>query len=215
MSDEGFYNRITKSIIDLDKEKAIKLAGEAINNEMNILEVIEKGYSEGIRKVGDLWHEGELFLPELMIRAKIVQECLELLIPQLGSSVKSYYAGKVVMATIEGDIHSIGKTIVSTMLRAYGFEVFDLGVDVPAEKIINFAIEKNADIIGVSALLTTTMIGQKKVVELLIKKGLRNRIKVILGGAPLTENWVKETGADGYGANAVNAVDLVKSLLGP
>ena len=117
------------------------------------------------------------------------------------------------MATIEGDIHSIGKTIVASMLRAYGFEVMDLGADVPAEKIIEVAIEENVDIIGVSALLTTTMIGQKKVVELLKEKGMSQKFKVMLGGAPITGTWVEECGADGYASNAVEAVNLAKSLL--
>ncbi|GAI35715.1 unnamed protein product, partial [marine sediment metagenome] len=120
--------------------------------------------------------------------------------------------GKVVVATIEGDIHSIGKTIVATMLNAYGFEVYDLGADVPAEKIIEKAIQEDADIIGVSALLTTTMLGQKKVIELLRQKEI-TKFKVILGGAPVTSAWVEECKADGYAENAIEAVKLVKTLL--
>ena len=121
--------------------------------------------------------------------------------------------GTMVIATIEGDIHSIGKTIVATMLRAYGFEVHDLGADVPAEKIVEEAIEKEADIIGVSALLTTTMIGQKRIIELLKEKNLTNKFKVVFGGAPVTNAWVKDCNADGFAENAIEAVRLVKSLL--
>ncbi|MHA2288343.1 MAG: cobalamin B12-binding domain-containing protein, partial [Promethearchaeota archaeon] len=119
----------------------------------------------------------------------------------------------VVIATIEGDIHSIGKTIVGTMLSANGFEVYDLGADVPAEKIIETAIAKNAEIIGVSALLTTTMFGQKKIVELLEEKGLRSKFKVIIGGAPVNQTWTDECKADGFAGSAIEAVKLVKELL--
>jgi trimethylamine corrinoid protein len=181
---------------------------------MNLLEVIEKGFAAGIRKVGELWEEGDFFLPELMRGADIMQKCLDLLIPHLKEGSENITKGKVVIATIEGDIHSIGKTIVATMLRAYGYEVYDLGADVPAEIIIDKAIEINADIIGVSALLTTTMIGQKKIIDLLIEKGLEGKFKVILGGAPVTNTWVKECNADGFAENAIDAVKLVKSLQG-
>ena len=143
-----------------------------------------------------------------------MQNWLDLLIPHLQNGRYPLSLGKVIVATIEGDIHSIGKTIVGTMLRAYGFEVFDLGADVPAEKIIAKAIEKNVDVIGISALLTTTMIGQKKIIDILKERKLTDQFKVILGGAPVTNSWVEECGADGFAENAVEAVKLVKSLLG-
>ncbi|MFW9823341.1 MAG: B12-binding domain-containing protein, partial [Candidatus Thorarchaeota archaeon] len=151
--------------------------------------------------------------PELMRGAQIMQNCLDLLVPHLQKGTEEISLGTVVLATIEGDIHSIGKTIVGTMLRAYGFEVHDLGADVPVEKIIEVAIEKDADIIGVSALLTTTMFGQKKVIEALKEKNLLDKFKVILGGAPVTNSWVKECNANGFAENAIDAVKLVKSLL--
>ena len=201
------------SIVNLDEETAIELANKAINNKMNLMDVIEKGYGAGIRRVGELWEEGEFFLPELMRGAQIMQNCLDLLIPHLQEGFGGISRGTVVIATIEGDIHSIGKTIVGTMLRAYGFKVFDLGADVPAEKIVDFAIEKEADVIGVSALLTTTMFGQKKIIEILNERNLLNKFKVILGGAPVTSSWVNECNADGFAENAIDAVKLVKSLL--
>lgn len=213
MSQEKFYEEISDAIVNLNEDKAIELANKAIGKNLNILNIIEEGFGAGIRRVGELWDAGEFFLPELMRGAKIMQNCLDLLIPHLQGGIERKTLGKVVIATIEGDIHSIGKTIVATMLRAYGFEVYDLGADVPAEKIIEEAIEKNVDIIGVSALLTTTMLGQKKVIEILKKKGISNKFKVILGGAPVTNKWVEECGADGYAGNAVEAVELAKSLL--
>jgi len=208
-----FYNEISKAIVNLDEEKAFEYANKAINESMNLLDVIEKGYAAGIRLVGELWEEGEFFLPELMRGAQIMQNCLDLLIPHLQKGSEKISRGTIVIATIEGDIHSIGKTIVGTMLRAYGYDVYDLGADVPAEKIVEEAMEKKADIIGVSALLTTTMINQKKIIDLLKEKQLVGKFKVIFGGAPVTSAWVEECNADGFADNAIEAVKLVKSLL--
>ncbi|MFW9867728.1 MAG: B12-binding domain-containing protein [Candidatus Thorarchaeota archaeon] len=213
MSQEEFYTIVMDSIVDLDEEKALGLANTAVKKNMNLMDVIEKGFAAGIRKVGELWEEGEFFLPELMRGAQIMQNCLEILIPHLEKDSKDISNGTIVLATIEGDIHSIGKTIVGTMLRAYGFKVYDLGADVPAERIVNVAIEKDADIIGVSALLTTTMFGQKKVIEILKERKLLDKFKVILGGAPVTNSWVNECEASGFAENAIDAVKLVKSLL--
>ena len=213
MSKEEFYDEISMAIVNLDEDKALEYANKAIKENLSLLDVVEKGYSAGIRKVGELWEEGEFFLPELMRGAQIMQNCLDLLIPHLQSTSKKISRGTIVIATIEGDIHSIGKTIVATMLRAYGYEVYDLGADVPAEKIIEEAEKKKADIIGVSALLTTTMIGQKKIIDLLKEKNLVDKFKVILGGAPVTNTWVEECNANGFADNAIEAVKLVKSLL--
>ncbi|MFX1572417.1 MAG: B12-binding domain-containing protein [Promethearchaeota archaeon] len=214
MSSEKIFEEMANSIVNLDEDKAVNLAKKAINEKKDLLKVIEQGYAAGIRKVGELWEEGEFFLPELIRGAQIMQNCLDLIIPHLQSGRDQLSLGKVIVATIEGDIHSIGKTIVGTMLRAYGFEVFDLGADVPAEKIIDEAIKKNVDVIGISALLTTTMIGQKKIIDNLKERNLIDKFKVILGGAPVTKSWVEECGADGFAENAVEAVKLVKTLLG-
>ena len=204
---------MSDAVVSLNQEKAVSLAQSAIDNGMNLLEVIEQGFGDGIRRVGDLWDDGEFFLPELMFGAQIMQQAVDLLTPHLDSSSDQQKSGKVVLATIEGDIHSIGKTIVGTMLRANGFDVIDLGADVKAEIIVEEAIKSSADMIGVSALLTTTMISQKKVINLLEERGVKDQIKVILGGAPVTQSWVEECNADGYAENAVEAVKLVKSLL--
>ena len=213
LTEDEIFKNIVDSIVNLEEDKAVELANEALKKKMNLLEVVEKGFAAGIRKVGELWEEGEFFLPELMRGAQIMQKCLDILIPHLQKGSEEISHGKVVIATIEGDIHSIGKTIVATMLRAYGFEVYDLGADVPAEKIVQEAVEKKADIIGVSALLTTTMTGQKKIIEILREKNLTNKFKVILGGAPVTSAWVEECNAHGSAENAIEAVKLVKSLL--
>ena len=213
MAQEHFFKEVSDAIVNLEKEKAIELANRAVNENMNLLQVIEKGFGDGIRRIGDLWEEGEFFLPELMLGGTIMQESMEILLPKLKSSGENISSGTVVIATIEGDIHSIGKTIVGTMLSANGFEVYDLGADVPAEQIIETAIEKKADVIGVSALLTTTMFGQKKIVDILEEKGIRSKFKVIIGGAPVNQSWTDECKADGFAGSAVEAVKLVKELL--
>jgi len=204
---------ISEAIVNLDKEKAIELAKKAISENLNLVDVIEKGFGDGLKRIGDLWNEGEFFLPELMVGGNIMQDALNILMPHLKQKGETFSKGKVVIATIEGDIHSIGKTIVGTMLSANGFEVYDLGADVPADKIINEAIEKDADIIGVSALLTSTMIGQKRVIDILKEKNLRDKFKVILGGASVTQSWTNDCGADGYAPSAIEAINLVKSLI--
>ncbi|MHA2339672.1 MAG: cobalamin B12-binding domain-containing protein [Candidatus Hodarchaeales archaeon] len=210
-----FFKDTAESIVSLDQEKAIELAQQAVDEDLNLLEVVEKGFGEGIRKVGNLWDEGEFFLPELMRGAQIMQEAIDILTPKLRESGQTRQTrGTVIMATIEGDIHSIGKTIVGTILRANGFEVIDLGVDVKAEKIIEEAISYNANLIGVSTLLTTTMVNQKKVLDLLKEKNLRSKIKVMLGGAPVTAKWaLEECQADGFADNAVEAAKIAKTLL--
>ena len=210
-----FYSECAKSIIDLDSEKAKQLAQTAVKDQKYpILEVVERGFGEGIKKAGDLWEEGEFFLPELMSAAKAMTDAMDILTPSLEKTSELEKKGTVVMATIENDIHTIGKTIVSTMLKANGYKVIDLGADVKIDRIINVAKENTASIIGVSALLTTTMVGQKTVVERLQKEGVRSNFKIILGGAPVTESWVEQCKADGFAENAIAAVALADKLLG-
>jgi corrinoid protein of di/trimethylamine methyltransferase len=211
MSNEKLLNEISDAIINLDKEKALILASRAIDENIDLLEVVEKGFGEGIRKIGDLWDEGEIFLPELMLGGNIMQEAMKILMPHFKEQSQKISLGTVVIATIEGDIHSIGKTIVATMLSANGFNVHDLGADVPAEKIVDEALKSDANFIGISALLTTTMTGQKKVIDILNEKKIRDKFKVILGGAPVSKSWVEECGADGYADNAVSAVEIFKN----
>ena len=148
-----------------------------------------------------------------MMGGTIVKKSIDILLPGLEKK-EEFQIGKVVVATIKGDVHSIGKTIVATMLSAFGFQVFDLGEDVDPDIILEEALNKEADIIGISSLLTTTMPGQKQFIEMLKEKGLRDKFKVILGGAPVTKNWAEQCGADGYAPNAIEAVNLAKLLVG-
>jgi trimethylamine corrinoid protein len=213
MDTNQFYEDISKAIVELEEEKAVALAQQAIDENMDLLEVIEKGFGMAINKMGQMFESGEFFLPELMLGGNIVQAAMNLLLPQLKAQGTSTSMGKVLMATIEGDIHSIGKNIVATMLCANGFEVVDLGADVPVEKIIDEAVAQDVNVIGVSALLTTTMTGQKKLIDMLIERGLRDRFKVIIGGAAVNSEWANHCGADGFGENAIDAVKLVKNIV--
>jgi corrinoid protein of di/trimethylamine methyltransferase len=198
-----------QSIIDGDAVKSEELAKLTLEKGMNVLEVIENGFVSGIREVGRLWEEGELFLPELVIGADAMKKAMDVLQPSLEGGQGKASLGHVVIGTIEGDIHDIGKTLVATMLAANGFEVTDLGADVPVAKFVETAEEKGADWIAISALLTTTMAGQKKVIEQLAAKSLGN-IRVMVGGAPCSSEWAAEIGADGYAGDAVAAVALAK-----
>ena len=212
---EELYKKMAQSIIDGDSDAALVLAKDSINNQINPLDAITKGFVVGVNTVGAAFGRGEAFLPELVMAGEAMKAAVSVLDPELkkrGSERKML--GKVVIATVEGDIHEIGKSLVATMLGASGFEVFDLGVDTPSDKIIGKALEVNADIIAMSALLTTTMVKQREVIEELEKEGLRKKVKVMVGGAPVTRDWVTTIGADGFSEDAIGAVMLAKQLMG-
>jgi len=212
MEKEQLIKEAAKSIIDADKAKAKELAKSAIAAGMDPLEVIDEGFSVGIAKVGDLFGRGELFLPELILSAEAMKVATDILSASLPQGAKK--RGKVVMGTAQGDIHDIGKSMVVSFLQANGFEVYDVGRDVETQKFIDKAQEVDADIIGMSALLTTTMSGQKTLIEELKKAGLRDRFKVMVGGAPATQRWADRIGADAYGVDAADAAEKAMKLLG-
>jgi corrinoid protein of di/trimethylamine methyltransferase len=214
MPDEQFQS-MKQSIIDGDPELAKELAKHALAEGIDPLEAMNRGFVLGLNAVGEQFEQGEMFLPDLVLAGEAMKAALAVLEPKLErGGTKRGSLGKVVLGTVKGDIHEIGKTIVGTMLSASGFEVFDLGVDVPFEDFAAKAKELNADIVGVSALLTTTMTGQKDVIEALKRQGLPPRVKIMIGGAPVTQSWANEIGADGYGKDARAAVALAKSLMG-
>ncbi len=215
MQTDELFKAMAQSIIEGDAEKAAQLAQKAIEMGLDPLEAINKGFVVGINYVGDQFSCGAMFLPELVMAGEAMKTAVSVLEPEMkkrGTERKMY--GKVVLATVQGDIHDIGKTLVGTMLAASGFEVYDLGVDVPVSKLIEKVREVDADIVGVSALLTTTMVRQRDVVEALDDLGMRPRVKVMVGGAPVTREWVQQIGADGYSEDAVGAVRVAKQLLG-
>lgn len=212
---EELYKEMAQCIIDGDSDIATELAKKSIELNMHPLETITKGFVIGVNYIGDQFGLGEAFLPELVMAGEAMKAAIAVLEPELLKLGESrQMLGRVVLATVEGDIHEIGKTLVGTMLSASGFEVVDLGVDQPAANIIGKALEINADIIGMSALLTTTMVRQREVIEELDKEGLRPRIKVMVGGAPITRDWVAKIKADGYSEDAIGAVKIAKELVG-
>jgi corrinoid protein of di/trimethylamine methyltransferase len=212
---EELFKKMAQSIIDGDSDAALSLAKESIIANVDPLEAITKGFVIGVNTVGAAFGRGEAFLPELVMAGEAMKAAVAVLDPELKKrGTERKMLGKVVIATVEGDIHEIGKSLVATMLNASGFEVYDLGVDSPSDKIIGKALEVNADIIAMSALLTTTMVKQKEVIEELEKEGLRKKVKVMVGGAPVTRDWVNAIGADGFSEDAIGAVAIAKHLMG-
>lgn len=213
MVEENILKRMKKSIVEGDKKKAIELAKKAIEKKMELNEVIERGFVAGIQKVGELWEKGEYFLPELITSAECMKEAMSVLEPELKKSkIERKSRGKVIIGTVEGDIHDIGKNLVASMLAANGFEVIDLGADVELGKFVKRAEEEKAKFICLSALLTTTMIGQKRVVEMAREKKIKG-CKIMVGGAPVSQKWADDIGADGYAGNAMAAVRVALELV--
>ncbi len=214
MSDD-IFKRMAQSIIDGDADLAVSLAKDSLAASIDPLDAISRGFVVGVNTVGDAFGRGEAFLPELVMAGEAMKSAVATLDPELKKrGARRQVLGKVVIATVEGDIHEIGKSLVATMLGASGFEVHDLGVDTPGDKLIGKAIEVDADILAMSALLTTTMVKQREVIEELEKEGLRPRLKVMVGGAPVTRDWVNSIGADGSSEDAIGAVAVAKKLMG-
>jgi 5-methyltetrahydrofolate--homocysteine methyltransferase len=205
-------NEIGQNLIAGNDEKVAELVARAIELELPTVEILDDGLIAGMNVVGDRFRNHEMFLPEVLLSARAMTAGVALLKPMLiAEEVPS--RGKVVLGTVEGDLHDIGKNLVGIMLEGAGFEVVDLGTDVPAEKFIDAAISENASIIGLSALLTTTMTLMKGIVELVEERGLSEQLKVIVGGAPLSEEFARSIGAQGYAYDAANAVEKVLALV--
>ena len=214
MADTELFDNLESAMVALDQEKIVANTTEGLEAGIAPLEIIEKGLLPGLNKIGELFENEEIFLPELMRSAQIFQEAMTLLQPRIqeqGATVKK--KGTVVLGTVKGDMHYIGKNIVKLLLETSGFTVHDMGVDVDPFAMIVKADEVNADIIALSALLTTTLVGQKDVLEALEGQGKRDKFKVMLGGGAVTKAWADEIGADGYAENAYGAVALANSFV--
>ncbi len=214
MSDE-LFQKLSNAVVEGEKESAIDLANQALEQGLDPLSCINEGLVEGIQKVGVLFNDGEYYLPQLIMGAEAMKAALAVLEPELVGDQKRDVVGRVVVGTVEGDMHEIGKTLVGTMLAANGFKVTDIGVNNSAEEFIAAIREADADIVGASALLTTTMVNQKKLIEELEQAGLREKVKVMVGGAPVTERYANDIGADGYAEDAISAVDMAFRLIDP
>jgi corrinoid protein of di/trimethylamine methyltransferase len=212
--ERDLLTRIAASLDEGEPERTIALTKQAVEAGLEPLNIIDEALIKGMDVVGDKFSRGEYFLPHLIIAAKGMQGAMEVLEPILHEQQQARESlGRVVIGTVAGDIHAIGKSLVGTMLSANGFEVYDLGVDVPVEKFIQEIKERNADLLGLSALLTTTRGVQRQVIQSLDEQGLRDGVKVLVGGAPVTEAWAQEINADGYAEDAMGAVALAKRLV--
>lgn len=211
---QELYEKMSESIVDGEVEDAALLAQQAVDEGLDPLEAINLGFVKGLDEVGEAFGCGDMFLPDLVLAAEAMKAAVAVLEPELDRrGAVRQVLGKVVIGTVQGDIHDIGKTLVATMLSANGFQVYDMGVDVPVAAFAEKAREVGADLVGVSSLLTTTMLKQREVIEALDDLGLRPVVKVMVGGAPVTRDWAAEIGADGYSEDAIGAVGLAKKLV--
>lgn len=214
MSKDTYIKEAIESIIEYNEEKAVDVMNRAIADGCDPVEILSEGFSAGIREVGDLFGKGRVFLPELMLAAEVMQKISEIVdeeVAKKGNTTEK--KGTMVLATVQGDVHDIGKGIVASLIKTQGIEIIDLGRDVSVEDIVAAAEKYDADIIGTSALLTTTLGEQKRLEEVLRAKGLRDKYKTILGGAPATQRWADRIGADAYAEDAAEGVNKVLALL--
>ncbi len=214
MTTADYFEKLAQAVIVGEPEQAEELARTALAQGLDALECIDRGLTVGMKRVGELFATGEYFLPDLIIGADAMKAALAVLEPALLDNQQRDVLGRVVLGTVEGDIHDIGKTLVGTMLTANGFEVMDIGFDRPAGEFVAAVEETNATLVGASTLLTTTMQQQKKIIEELTSAGLRDQVKVMVGGAPTAQAWADEIGADGYAVDAIGAVALARRLVG-
>ena len=199
------------AVVEMDEELVVKLANQVIDEGIDPFEAIDQGLSKGMERAGQLFEEEEYFIPELLMCSDAMYAGLDVLKPHLKTTREK--KGTVVIGVIQGDTHDIGKNLVKIMLETSGFDVTDLGRDIPPARFVETAIEQNAQIIALSTLMTTTMDGMQEVVQLLINQGIRDKFKVIVGGGPISPGFATRIGADGYATNAAEAVKLAKRLV--
>ena len=218
MDTAELHRQQRQAILDGDTERAVELAHLAIRRGADLDACLERGFIAGIREVGRLWDEGEYFLPELVQGADAMKAALDIVRPELARGLEDAAAARpearIVLGTVAGDIHDIGKTLVGTVLAANGFAVVDLGRDVSCEGFVQAVEQEKPELLGMSALLTTTMGAQKRVIDMLREGGLRDSVKVMVGGAPVTRRYAGEIGADGFASNAMEALTEARRLLG-
>lgn len=209
------FRQMAQAVIDGDDDEAAALAEQVVAQGMDPLEAINKGFTAGMDVVGELYSTGEYFLPDLILGGEAMKAALAVLEPALKASGQSREVlGTVVLGTVKGDIHEIGKSLVGSMLAANGFEVHDLGIDIESSEFVVRSQEYKADIVALSALLTTTMLQQREVIEHLVEAGVRDQLKVMVGGSPVTQEWADQIGADGFAEDAAGAVVAAKRLMG-
>jgi 5-methyltetrahydrofolate--homocysteine methyltransferase len=208
------YKALQEIIITGQKDRVKAVVQSLIDSGTDPSEVISEGLINAMSQVGERWKAGDLFIPEVILSAEAMKEGMAIARPLiLKDQASSFNLGKVVMATIQGDVHDIGKNIVGMLMESNGFELVDLGTDVPVNKCVEAVIREKPDILGLSALLTTTMENMKEVIESLKEAGVRDKVRVMIGGAPVTQEFADTIGADGYAADGLSAVNKAKELL--
>ena len=213
MEKKEWFQKAVQSILDTDEEAAKKIATDALEAGIDPLEMINQGFTEGIRKMGDLFERGEVFLPGLIVASEAMTAAVTILEAALPAEQQDAKKAVIVLGTIEGDIHDIGKGIIATMLRVHGFDVHDIGRDVPIEKFVDKAKEVNADVVGSSAMMTTTQIGQRKLEEALKSAGIRDKVLTMVGGAVATDHWARRIGADFFGESPQDTITKLEQSL--
>jgi len=211
---QKLFEALSQAVIDGEEEEAEELVKQALEQGVDPLACINEGLMKGIEEVGELFSNGTYFLPELIQGAAAMKAALEILEPQLVGKEKREVVGTVVLGTVAGDQHEIGKTLVGTMLTANGFKVVDIGVDQKADDFVAAIEESGANIVGASALLTTTLQELKQLIDSVAEAGLADKVKVMIGGAPVTQDFATEIGADGYADDAIAAVAVARKLIG-
>lgn len=205
---------ITRSLVDCEPDLTAKLTEQALESGVEPLTIINQGLVPGMEVVGDKFQTGEYFLPQMVIAANAMQQAMRFLEPELRARRQvSESAGTLVIGTVEGDIHEIGKSLVATMMSANGFRVHDMGVDVSPADFVDKVRETQADLLGLSALLTTTMTAQREIIRAVEEAGIRQRVKILVGGAPVNQEWADAIGADGYAEDVIGAIALARRLL--
>jgi len=206
---------IAQAVLEGKRSETLEFVKSGLDSGIEPLELITEGLTVGLDQVGQKFEEGEYYLPDMMLAAEAMSGAIDFLEPHMAKDKdgKNENVIKCVIGTVKGDLHSIGKDIVIMMMKAAGMEIYDLGVDVPSAEFVRSVEENGAHVLGISALMTTTIQEQKKIIDMLSEKGLRDKVKVIVGGAPLSEEWAKKIGADAYAADAIAGVKKVRAML--
>lgn len=213
MSKEELLQKLSDAVLEMEDEEVVALANQAIDEGLDAFEAIDKGLTDGMERAGKLFEEEEYFVPELLMCSDTLNAGLEVLKPHLKVE-EGAVKHKVVLGVVEGDTHDIGKNLVKLMLETSGFEIIDVGRDIPARQFVEVAKKEGAEIIALSTLMTTTMKAMEEVIEILKEEGIRDKYKVMVGGGPISQGFANKIGADGYSVNAADAVRLAKSLVG-
>ena len=213
--DQEYFDKLAQTVIDGEADTAVHLVTDGLERGVDPIEAIEKGLARGIMKVGDDFGAGEVFLPELIMAADVMKQATSILDEKIKSSGASRTTlGKMVIGTVKGDIHDIGKSVVASVLQANGYNVEDIGIDVAIEGFIDAVKQNEADVLGMSTLLTLPLQVMREVIATMKEAGLKDKVKVIVGGCPVTQEFADEIGADAVGFDAADAVKKVGKLLG-